>query len=77
MTKHEKAELLAVILKEHGMLISSRALWKIYGYPTPNAYRQARVRKLLPIEEFSLEGRRGKFILATDLVDWLLEIKQM
>lgn len=76
MTEHKRAELLALVIKEHGMLVSSRALWKIYGYPTPNAYRQARVRKLLPIEEFSIDGRRGKFILAVDLVNWLMEVKQ-
>lgn len=55
----------------YGPLLPSRELWKIFGYASPAAYRQARARKSLPVGEFEIEGRRGYFALTYDVAQWL------
>ncbi|WP_144410128.1 hypothetical protein [Chromobacterium vaccinii] len=59
------------LTKLYGPLLPSRELWKIFGYASPAAYRQARARKSLPIEEFEIEGRRGYFALTYNVASWL------
>jgi len=51
----------------YGPLLASKGLWKVLGYRSPSAYRQARARKLLPVDEFDIEGRRGRFTLTKDV----------
>lgn len=73
----QKNQLMQVLGKSlyemYGPLVTSRDLWKILGFPTPTAYRQARARGRLPIKEFTLEGRRGHFALTQDVIHWLAE----
>lgn len=64
-------ELRDSLTKLYGPLLPSRELWKIFGYPSPAAYRQARTRKVLPVREFAIEGRRGYFALTHDVAQWL------
>lgn len=64
-------ELRDSLTKLYGPLLSSRELWKIFGYSSPAAYRQARARKSLPVGEFEIEGRRGYFALTYDVAQWL------
>ncbi|MGY6274388.1 hypothetical protein [Methylomonas sp. MgM2] len=55
----------------YGPLLGSRDLWKVLGYKSPVAYRQARSRKSLTIPEFEIEGRSGHFALAIDVAIWI------
>lgn len=76
MAKQTDMERLAEELRDsltrlYGPLLSSRMLWKIFGYASPAAYRQARARKSLPVGEFEIEGRRGYFALTYDVAQWL------
>lgn len=64
-------ELRDSLTKLYGPLLPSRELWKIFGYASPAAYRQARARKSLPVGEFEIEGRRGYFALTYDVAQWL------
>lgn len=57
----------------YGPLLASRDLWKILGYASPAAYRQARIRGTLPVAEFEIEGRRGRFVLTQEVAEWLAE----
>jgi len=66
-------ELQDELTRLYGPLLTSRDLWKILGYASPAAYRQARVRKRLPVTEFEIEGRRGHFVLTKDVALWLAE----
>lgn len=57
----------------YGPLLASRDLWKVLGYASPGAFRQARLRKRVPVTEFEIEGRSGHFALAIDVARWLAE----
>lgn len=78
MTQHESIEPLVRELQEtltrlYGPLLASRDLWKLLGFATPAAYRQARLRQQIPVVEFKIEGRRGHFALTQDVARWLAE----
>jgi hypothetical protein len=72
MSDSAKQELLRSLTEVYGPLIASRFLWKVLGFPSAAAYRQARVRNTIPVKEFDIESRKGKFALTVDVVDWLL-----
>jgi hypothetical protein len=57
----------------YGPLLASRDLWKVLGYASPGAYRQARLRKRVRVPEFEIEGRSGHFALTIDVARWLAE----
>jgi len=78
MAQPTSTEQLAKRLLEHltlvyGPLLASRDLWKVLGYPSPAAYRQARSRQRVPVSEFEIEGRRGRFALTQDVAIWLAQ----
>ncbi len=66
-------ELQDALTRLYGPLLASRDLWKLLGYASPAAYRQARTRKRLPVAEFEIEGRRGRFALTKDVARWLAQ----
>jgi len=55
----------------YGPLIAARDLWKVVGYSSSGAYRQARLRKRISVPEFEIEGRSGHFALTVDVARWL------
>lgn len=57
----------------HGPLIANEALSAALGYPSMDAFRQALVRRTVPVPVFTLENRRGKYALVKDVADWLAE----
>lgn len=78
MTQPEPKDQLIKDLQEqltrlYGPLLASRDLWKVLGYASPAAYRQARIRGTLPVAEFEIEGRRGRFALTQEVARWLAE----
>ncbi|TDY85002.1 UNVERIFIED_ORG: hypothetical protein DFO49_5052 [Herbaspirillum seropedicae] len=61
------------LTRQYGPLLSGDILRNALGYPTKEAYRQAMVRKTLPVPVFELEKRRGKFALTIDVAKWLVQ----
>ncbi|MFA6928679.1 MAG: hypothetical protein WCT05_00010 [Lentisphaeria bacterium] len=59
------------LIRLYGPLLTSRDLWKVLGYASPGAYRQARLRKRVSVPEFEIEGRSGHFALTIDVARWL------
>lgn len=57
--------------EQHGPLIANKALSAALGYPSMNAFRQALVRRTVPVPVFTPENRRGKFALVKDVAAWL------
>lgn len=61
------------LTRQYGPLMSGDNLRNALGYPTKEAYRQAMVRKTLPVLVFEIENRRGKFALTIDVARWLVQ----
>ena len=68
-------EMLETLTKIYGPILPSRTLWRILGYTSPAAFRQARIREQIPVVEFEIEGRRGRFALTSDVANWLTKIR--
>lgn len=76
MTSPTIDEPLAVLLERdlttrYGPMLSSDNLWLVLGYASKEAFRQALVRKTVPVPIFTLAHRRGKFALTKDIATWL------
>ncbi|MBB5393050.1 MULTISPECIES: hypothetical protein [unclassified Herbaspirillum] len=73
--KHDCEELETVLARDmtrlYGPLMSGDDLRNALGILTKEAFRQALVRKTLPVPVFPLENRRGKFALTIDVANWL------
>lgn len=61
------------LTRQYGPLMSGDHLRNALGYPTKEAYRQAMVRKTLPVLVFEIENRRGRFALTIDVARWLVQ----
>ena len=59
------------LLRLYGPLIPSEELWKVLGYQSKGAFRQAITRKRVPVPLFGIEYRRGKFALSKDVAAFL------
>lgn len=73
-TLAEKLE--ADLIDRHGPLLTGQPLHRALGYRSAAAFRQAVARNTVPVPVFSLENRRGKYALATDVADWLAQKRQ-
>lgn len=51
-------------------------LRKLLGFGSPAAFKQAINRGHCPIPVFSIEHRRGKFALVSDVASWLFACRQ-
>lgn len=59
------------LLKTHGALVYGHDLWKVLGYPSSEAFRQAVRRKSVPIPTFKRKGYRMRFARSHDVAVWL------
>ena len=59
------------LLKEHGPFVPIAKAWKLLSYVSLDAARKASQRGTTPIPCMQLEGRRGRFVLASDLGAWV------
>lgn len=76
---HDKslmAELEQELFNRHGPMMTGKELRVALGYPSNDAFRQALVRKTLPVPVFPIEKRRGKFALTKDVATWIAEQRQ-
>jgi hypothetical protein len=82
MKDQEKANALASLLEQelmgrYGPLISNDNLRVALGFVSMNAFRQALVRKTMPIPVFPLANRRGKYALVKDVAIWLSKQREV
>lgn len=59
------------LFERHGPMIADEALRIALGYRSMDAFRQALVRKTVPVAVFSVANRRGKYALVKDVAAWL------
>ena len=59
------------LLSSHGELIGGLPLARCMGYRTARAFQVAAQRGQLPVETFSLPGRRGRFARTFQVAQWL------
>jgi hypothetical protein len=59
------------LIKTYGALIYGHDLWKVIGYPSSDAFRQAVKRKSVPVPTFKREGYRMRFARSHDVAVWL------
>ena len=64
-------QLLREFLCLYGPVMGGEELRRALGYPSAAAFRQAQVRKTVPVPLFSIEHRRGKFAWTKEVVAWL------
>lgn len=61
-------------LEKYGPLISGAQLVKVLGYQSDAAFRKALQRKLVPVNIFRIENRRGYFARCDDVAAWLASL---
>lgn len=75
----EKAQLIQNLkqdmMAQYGPLIGGSTLYRVLGYKSQDALRQAICRKTTPVDIFAIEKRRGKFALTQDVAIWLASQK--
>ena len=67
-------ELFTILFKEHGPLISGADLWRIMGFKSADAFRQAKAQNRLEVSVFSVANRRGTFAYTMDVWVWLTNL---
>lgn len=82
MKDQEQANSLSTLLEHelmgrYGPLISNDDLRLALGFASMNAFRQAIVRKTIPIPVFPLAKRRGKYALVKDVAIWLAQQREV
>lgn len=55
-------------------LIPGTDLWRLLGYPTPGAFRQAAHRGKVPVPLVALPHRRGRFAFRRDVNSWIRQV---
>lgn len=64
------AEIARDLVKNYGEMIAASDVWKILGYRSIHGYKKARARKTLLVNEYKIPGRRGKYVLTRELIQW-------
>ena len=59
--------------REGGSVLGGKALRRALGYQSSSALSKAISRHKLPLNFFTIPGRRGYFVLALDLADFIAE----
>lgn len=69
------SELEAVLTERYGLMLPSRVLWKLLGYPSTDAWRKAIQRKTIPVPIFKIPERSGYFALSRDVAVWIAKAR--
>lgn len=59
------------LISRYGPIIGGADLWRLLGYASGEAFRQAAKRDRLPVRIIHIPHRRGRFALAIDIAGWL------
>ena len=71
---HEQTKTLTErLLAEHGELIGESALARCLGYRTQRAFQMGIQRGQVPVETFTLAGRRGRYARTFQVAHWLAD----
>jgi hypothetical protein len=62
--------------EKYGPVLNSDALVEVLGYPSLSSLRQAVLSRKLSLLVFTPENRRGKFALAIDVANWLVNERE-
>ena len=57
--------------RQFGPVIGGRSLWRLLGYPSTAAFRQARRRDCVPVKCITLPSRRGAFASTLEVARWI------
>ena len=81
MTEHDSQDELTRalerdLLERYGPLIGHDDLCRALGYASMDAFRQALVRRSVPVPVITLPNRRGKFALSRDVAAWLAGVRR-
>lgn len=60
-----------MLVRHYGATIGGRDLREALGFKSATAFCRAVRAGRLPIRLFEIEGRRGRFALATNVAEWL------
>lgn len=63
------------LTERHGLVLDTRALCRVLGYPSAAALRQAWHRGTLQIPLFEIPRRRGRFALTREVARWLAQCR--
>lgn len=55
----------------YGMMLGSKALWRVLGFRSPAAFRVALSGGMIGVPFFTLPNRRGRFALAKYIAAWI------
>lgn len=64
------------LIEKYGHLLNMEALRKTLAFSTVGALQQSINRGSLNIPIFSIENRKGKFALAKDVAEWLVNQRE-
>jgi hypothetical protein len=70
-TTEHGARLAEELLRSSGPFLSAGTLWRVLGFPSSGAFRQAKARGRLGVKVFKLPKRRGTFAYTDDVANWL------
>jgi len=73
MKSTKQASLAHEMLELHGPIISGAALYRALGFKTYAAFYRAQKAGGLGVRAFRLPGRRGLFVLTTEVADWIAQ----
>ncbi|GAB2519406.1 hypothetical protein [Lysobacter humi (ex Lee et al. 2017)] len=73
LTHEETRTLTQRLLAEHGELIGGNALARCLGYRTQRAFQMGIQRGQVPVETFTLAGRRGRYARTFQVAQWLAD----
>lgn len=80
MTQNSKevqmAEIELRLQKQYGPIVGGAELYKLLGFRTSAAFRQALFRGKLPVAVFPIQNRKGKFAHIHDIAAWLVGLNQ-
>ena len=68
-------KLLVDLSGRYGEVIGGKTLWRVLGYNTLAAFKQALNRGTLPLPTFFIEGRKGRYSLTSDVAAWLVKCR--
>lgn len=71
---HSASEIVFNLSKLYGPMISGAALWRLLGYRTAAAFRQADKRGSLPVPTFSIPHRKSRHAWTKDVSAWLTKL---
>jgi hypothetical protein len=75
MDQDDRDDLRCSLNVQYGPLINGKQLASLLKFSSMAAFRQALKRGMLPVRVFEIPGRKGKFALTGDVVQWLIDIK--